>query len=186
MDGAKPDIANVFPADGKNARELDFDETNFIALFQKKNYKVKMCVGITSKLLRPSVRVIDTGVRLNKFRTTFFFHKRCKIIRPIYKVSLRSASHYLVQMTGKITLFVQVCNPLVCGNINFGDLDQPIVQLVVKVSLLGRFLRRNLPMEQGIVPIWSSLDIFISEYTLLSDLLAASQTDSDAGINIGD
>lgn len=103
-----PELATILPSDVENGDRLGLDTTLVIALFMIKNYEGHMYVGITSNVLRPSVHVLDTGVRLHHFRTSFIAIKWRGYICPIHNMSFRSASNRPVQVVGKITLLVQL------------------------------------------------------------------------------
>lgn len=57
----------ILPADFKIAEGVEFDETNVIPLFKKKNYQVHMRVGNTSNMSIWTVSVFNTSAVPNLF-----------------------------------------------------------------------------------------------------------------------
>lgn len=74
LDVPEPVAVTVLPANDKNAEEVQFDQTDAIALFKKKVYKVHMSVEHTSMSTR-TVTVFDTGTGPNLLPTSFLPHK---------------------------------------------------------------------------------------------------------------
>lgn len=65
LDVFEPATATVLPADVQDADERDFHETNAIALYKNNNYKVHMCIEITSETLRTTGSVFNAGAGPN-------------------------------------------------------------------------------------------------------------------------
>lgn len=83
----EPNVATVLLADVENAEELDFNVTGVIALFQNKNYRATIWVGITSIISRKSVIVLSTGARPDLVRTPFIALRRHQCVRFLHNMS---------------------------------------------------------------------------------------------------
>lgn len=57
----EPDVPTLLLADDRSGKEVDFDVTDMMAVFNKKNDKVHMCIGVTSVMLQLSINVFDKG-----------------------------------------------------------------------------------------------------------------------------
>lgn len=68
-----PELAylTLLPAESKNTEELDFDKTEVVSFFKKKNCKVLMCFAVMSNLSGLTISVLDTGVGSDLVRMTF-------------------------------------------------------------------------------------------------------------------
>lgn len=108
LDVPEPAVGNVLSADDKNAEKMDLDVADVIALFKKINYKGKLCSGITSSMLRPTVRVFDTGAVPNLGGRLFLPVRWRDSPRPIHNLILKSATSNLIHIIGRVMLIVQM------------------------------------------------------------------------------
>lgn len=95
-------------------------------------------------------------------------------------MSLRSTLDSLVQIIGKIILFIQL-GQLYVG-VQFGVVDYLAGMLLGGMSFIDKFGKQNFSTERGIVPIQYRSVAIISEYTPPSDLLVVLQTESNIEI----
>lgn len=100
---------------------------------------------------RPTIRVLDSGVRSNLVRTPFLPVKWRDGIRPIYNMSLKSSWNNPVNVIVKIMLFVQLGDLNV--RVDCGVVDNLAVPLI-ETSFMERFVKAIFPIERHIVPIW--------------------------------
>lgn len=169
----------VVPAEVENAEDLEFDESNVIALSKKTKYKVHMCLGITSNMSRSTVSVFATGTGPNLFHTYFLPVKLHHLICPIHDMSLKSASNNPVNIIGKIMLLVWMGNLHIRVQFNVGE--NIAVPQKFGASLIDRSVKGILPMERRVFFIRSRPVPIISQYLSSTDSLAVLQKDSDAG-----
>lgn len=97
----KPAVTTVVPHDAVNGEELDFTETDVVALVRKNNYKLHMCVEIRSNILVPTVSIFDPGTGPNMFGMSFLPVNWQKCICPVNNISSKSASGSPVNVVGK-------------------------------------------------------------------------------------
>lgn len=147
--------------------ELDFDETDVVALFKKKNFKAHMCVGITSNILRPIVGVSDTGIGPSLVRLSLLTVNSGDIIRLIHSISLKTFSNIPVDAIGKVELIVQLCNVQI--HVHLGVVESLIVLLLTGTSFMDWWVKCKSPMERGIVRSLSRPVEIISYFMPLSD-----------------
>lgn len=106
IDVPKPAVTTVLPSDGKNAKELDFNDTDVIALFKEKNYKVHLCVLFTSSILRSTVSIFRTGAGPILACMSFLLVKWRNCVRTIHNRSQMSISSSPFPFMDKVSLFV--------------------------------------------------------------------------------
>lgn len=105
LDVPEPAAATMVPAGVEYAEKLNFDETNEIVLFKKKNCKVHMGVYITPKILLPTLSFSNTGLGPSPVRA-FFFSISCRErMRSIHNICLKSASNSTVNVNGETFSF---------------------------------------------------------------------------------
>lgn len=81
-----------------------------------------MCVGITSHVLRAALSVFYTGAGSNLVRSSFLLSDWRDRTRPMQNMPLKSASDNLLEVIGKIMLFVQLDD--LHMSVHFGVLDK--------------------------------------------------------------
>lgn len=142
----EPAVATVLPSDVKNTEELDFDKTDVIALFKKKNSKVHIFVTITSSIPRPPTRVFHTGPGPNMVRTSFLTLKWRYCTWFIHKMSLKLASYNPNHVIGKAMLFLQLCD--LHAGVPFRVVEILAVPLLVGTSFIDRFVKEIFSFDE--------------------------------------
>lgn len=153
LDVPEPEAATFLPADIKNAEELKFDETEVIAFFKTKNYKVHMCVRITSNVSIPTVSVFKPGTGLSLVCTSFLPVECHDHLHSIHNMSLNSVQNNPVNLISKIMLFIQLADLHTCAH--FGLVHNLVVPLLIGISFIDRYVKGVFPFERCIVPIQS-------------------------------
>lgn len=88
----EPEVPTVLPADVRTAEQVDSDPVNVVALLKKRNHNVRMCLGMTSIILRPSVEYSRKDAGTNLICTAVFPLEQRNLTRPMHNMYLRLVS----------------------------------------------------------------------------------------------
>lgn len=173
LDVRKHVAATVLPTEVKNGEEMDFNKTSIAALLKKNSSKVRMSVGKSSYMLRPTVRVFYTGAGPDLVCTSSLQGSNWVIPsapsttclsclpQPLSKRHRQSYAFCSAGRSLRMRLFwCQWQSRCTAANLSF---------------VHRQFCDKNIPHERWIVPILSPLVAIISHYTPLSNLLAVVQ-----------
>lgn len=117
-----------------------------------------MCFRIMEIILRPTVSVFDSGAGPNLLRRCFLVVKWPNCIRPTHNISFKSPSKSPVNVIAKVRVSVELSDLHVCYH--FG-VDNLVLQVILKTSIIIRFVKGTFLMEQRIVPIRARSDAII-------------------------
>lgn len=154
-------FAMALPADFTKGEEQDFDRTEVLLFFKKSNYKVCMCVAISSNILPLSVSVWNTGTGSNQICTYFCAVKWQDRIRSIHNMSFRSVCDSNVQVRGKQMLSAQLRNLHV--GFYFGTVDNHAMLILDRRPFFDKLVPGIFPSERRIVTRQSCQIVIISE-----------------------
>lgn len=180
LDVPKPELANFLSVDAKNSEGVDFYKAKVILLVKEKNYKVHICVRITSNTLSPTVGGFHTGVWPALVESRLFKLKSSGFIFPVLKMFLKSTLDSFVRAIGKVIMLVQLgvlihTGPHWC----FGQSHSTITRRnIIHRQICQRYISDG---RQNCSYLFYSLSLVatISEYMPLLDQLHAFKTKSD-------
>lgn len=159
----EPEVTTILPAGVENAEKSDFYRTQVVAIFKKKNYKAYMCSRITSSIFQPPFTDFDTCAGQDLIPASFIPLKWTDHIRPILNKSLKSASDSPVRVIDKIVLFVQGSD--LHMRVHFGFVDNLAESLLVKTSIIDKFVKGIFLLERCIISVHSHPVASFSEHT---------------------
>ena len=140
---------NTSTIDG-DVTDLFFDTKDIIALFQKRNYKIRISWGTKSNSLSPKTVVLDTGAGPNLVNRNDLPREWMKKIRLIRNVKLTSASRNAMNLVGVLPLFIRMGDLKV--RVWFGVVENLAVPVLLGTSYIDRFVQGIFPQERKVVP----------------------------------
>lgn len=125
----------ILPDPIENTEGLGPHDTELIVEVKRANYKVHLCVGISSNIEQLAVIVCDSCAGPNLDRYILPPSHMCNCNHPIHSVSIKSAPSNHVCILGTIGIFVQLCDLHEHGD--FVVMHMPAVPLLVVTSFHG-------------------------------------------------
>lgn len=160
---------------------LSMDKT--VTLFQKRNYKVCLTIGIQPSVMRPVIGILDTGAGPNLVAKDFLPSEWQQRIKPIRDPGLVAATKEAMVLQEMILLCVRL------GDLEvrawFGVVDRLAVRLLLGTSFIDRFVKAIFPQDKCLLPMQSKPVAIIDEVTKAVDVGAVEKKLSDEGDETG-
>lgn len=126
------------------------EEEEVIGLFQKRNYKVRIYLGVNASVMNPVEEVLDTGACPNLIKNRFIPPRWTKRIEPVRDQNLRGATSDKLNVLGVINF--QISIGYLRAQAWFSVFDKFVVKFLVGTSFIDRFLKYILLDENVIFP----------------------------------
>lgn len=111
--------------------------------------KVHKCVKSSSNILKPSASIFNTGTEPILFRISFPAFELRDHVRPIYEMSLKSTLISIVNVIGKILLFVLLGDLRI--RVHISVVDNPAISLPKGKSFIDGFVKVTFYMVRRFV-----------------------------------